>query len=209
MAELYTMKQIAAITGKSYTALFAFVKESEFINQHTVINGKFKKYDEEALQEFIKRFGRVDKPEGEVIPLVEFVKAQTPQDLPPEGAETPSSPAEVVKGDEARGSVIEAFEAQIEALKKEREELAAKLEARERDCAEWRTQAGQALSALSKEQERVERLEERLAGYLPAPSEQAEVDKQVDKAEPPKPTKRKLTFGERIGALFGRELEIK
>ena len=45
----YTMKQIAEITGKSYTALYDFVKkEAVFINQHTQITGRFKKYDEEV-----------------------------------------------------------------------------------------------------------------------------------------------------------------
>lgn len=200
MAEYpYTLKQIAEITGKTNTSLFSFIKEnSKFIKEHSQKNGRFVKYDEDALQEFIRRFGRVDKS-GEVAKPID-----NPQELPQEDAETPTNSPE----DEARGSVIEAFEAQIDALKRERDELTAKLEARERDCAEWRTQAGQALSALSKEQERVERLEERLAGYLPAPSTQPEVDKPLDK-ETPKPTKRKLTFGERIGALFGRELEIK
>lgn len=196
----YSLKQIAEITGKSNTALFAFIKdEQDFINQHTQKNGRFVKYDEDALQYFIKRFGRVSKTGQGMIPPE--TATETPE---PAGSEV----AEVVEV-EPQASVIEAFEAQIDALKKERDELAHKLEARERDCDEWRTQAGQALSALSKEQERVERLEERLAGYLPAPSAQTEVDKQVDKPEEPKPTKRKLTFGERIGALFGRELEIK
>ena len=208
MAEYpYTLKQIAEITGKSKTALFGFISENkEFINAHSQKsgkNGRFIKYDEEALQAFIKRFGK------KVIPVEEFVASQVALDLPPEGAGTPSKSPEVEGEGEPKASVIAAFEAQIDALKRERDELATKLEARERDCADWRTQAGQALSALSKEQERVERLEERLAGYLPAPSAQTEVDKPVDKEEPPKPTKRKLTFGERIGALFGRELEVK
>lgn len=202
----YTLKQIAEITGKSNTALFGFISENkEFINTHSQKsgkNGRFIKYDEEALQAFIKRFGK------KVSTLEEFVKAQTSQEMPQEGTEPPNNSTEGAQEDKPQASVIEAFEAQIEALKRERDELTAKLDARERDCAEWRTQAGQALSALSKEQARVERLEERLAGYLPAPSAQTEVDKPVDK-EPPKPTKRKLTFGERIGALFGRELEVK
>ena len=188
----YTLKQIAEITGKSNTALFAFIKENgEFINQHSQKNGRFVKYDEDALQSFIKRFGQVDKTTGEA----------DPQETAPEGAETPQTAPEVERVGEAQASVIEAFEAQIDALKRERDELATKLEARERDCAEWRTQAGQALSALSKEQERVERLEERLAGYLPAPT-QAEQD-------PPKTINRKLSFGERLKILFGRELETK
>ena len=204
MAEYpYTLKQIAEITGKSNTSLFSFINENkDFINEHSQKsgkNGRFIKYDEEALQAFIKRYGRVDKTGRNRIP------PETAQ----ETAETPAIEVAPSVEAEPQASVIEAFEAQIDALKKERDELATKLEARERDCAEWRTQAGQALSALSKEQERVERLEERLAGYLPAPSAQAEVDKQVDKPETPKITKRKLTFGERIGALFGRELEVK
>ena len=203
----YTLKQIAEITGKSNTALFGFINENKpFINEHSQKsgkNGRFIKYDEEALQAFIKRFGK------KVSTLEEFVKAQTSPEIPKEGAETPSNPPEGAQEDKPQASVIEAFEAQIEALKRERDELTAKLDARERDCAEWRTQAGQALSALSKEQERVERLEERLAGYLPAPNAQTEVDKQVDKADEPKPTKRKLTFRERIGVLFGHELEVK
>ena len=204
MAEYpYTMKQIAEITGKSYTALYDFVKkETVFINQHTQITGRFKKYDEEVLQAFIKQFGRVDKqveadvsqsdtPEGEISPIIAPDSADSGADGEKEG--------------ETKQSVIEAFEAQIEALKKERDELSSKLEARERDCAEWRTQAGQALSALSKEQERVERLEERLAGYLPAPN----TDSAKDTPETQKPTKRKLTFRERVGVLFGRELDFK
>ena len=204
MAEYpYTLKQIAEITGKSNTSLFSFINENkDFINEHSQKsgkNGRFIKYDEEALQAFIKRYGRVDKTG----------RNRTHPETAPETAETPAIEVAPSTEAEPQASVIEAFEAQIDALKKERDELTTKLEARERDCAEWRTQAGQALSALSKEQERVERLEERLAGYLPAPSAQAEVDKQVDKPEPPKITKRKLTFGERIGALFGRELEIK
>ena len=179
MAEyLYTLKDIAQATGKSNTTLFAFIKENgEFIKEHSQKNGRFIKYDEEAYNAFIKRFckdnSQVDKLEG----------AETA----PEGAE---APPEVERVGEAQASVIEAFEAQIAALKKERDELTAKLEAKERDCAEWRAQAGQALSALSKEQERTERLEERLAGYLPAPS--------------PQEKGRKLTFGERISVLFGR-----
>lgn len=200
MAEYpYTLKQIAEITGKTNTSLFSFIKEnSKFIKEHSQKNGRFVKYDEDALQAFIKRFGRVDGQEG----------AQEPLEMPAEGENTPSNSPDEPQEVGPKASVISAFEAQIEALKAERDALTFKLEQREKDCAEWRTQAGQALSALSKEQERVERLEERLAGYLPAPSTQ-EVDKPVDKVEPPKPTKRKLTFGERIGALFGRELEIK
>ena len=193
MAEYpYTLKQIAEITGKSNTALFGFIKENnEFITEHSQKNGRFVKYDEEALQCFIKRFGRVVSLEG-------FINEQLTLEMPQEGAEPPNK--ENVGGD-AQTSVIEAFEAQIEALKRERDELTAKLEARERDCAEWRTQAGQALSALSKEQDRVERLEERLAGYLPSPT--------IAQEEPKTPTKRKLTFGERIKVLFGHELETK
>lgn len=175
---LYTMKQIQQITGKSYTALYSFAKENaDFINQHTKVNGKFKNYDEEALQYFIKRFGRVDKPQEEG---------------------TSASAATAAAEDKPAESVIAAFEAQIEALKAERDALSFKLEQREKDCAEWRTQAGQALNALSKEQERAERLEERLAGYLPAPAAEAD------------PTaKRKLTFRERVSVLFGRELKTK
>lgn len=193
----HTLKKIAEITGKSNTALFSFIKEnSEFITEHSQKNGRFVKYDDEALQKFIMRFGRVDNAKAQV-------EAQ-------EGEETPSNAPEVAdtdtgskKDEDAKQSVIEAFEAQIEALKKERDELASKLEARERDCADWRTQAGQALSALSKEQDRVELLEERLAGYLPPPP------KETENATSPQYVKRKLTFSERIKALFGHELEIK
>lgn len=189
----FTLKQIAQITGKSNTALFSFIKEnSDFIKAHSQKNGRFIKYDDEALQAFIKRFCKynpqVDKVEG----------VPTPPETAPEGAETPNNAPEVERGGETQQSVIEAFEAQIEALKKERDELTAKLEARERDCADWREQAGQALSALGKEQARVERLEERLAGYLPAPTTQAEVGEG-----------RKLSFGERISVLFGRTLKAK
>ena len=189
----YTLKQIAQVTGKSNTTLFAFIKEnSEFITEHSQKNGRFIKYDEEAYKAFIKRFcknnAQVDKVAG----------GPDAPETAPEGAETPQTAPEVERVGEAQASVIEAFEAQIEALKKERDELSAKLEARERDCAEWRAQAGQALSALSKEQDRVEKLEERLAGYLPAPSAQEEVERG-----------RKLTFGERIGVLFGRTPKTK
>ena len=182
----YTLKQIAQITGKSNTTLFAFIKEnSDFITEHSQKNGRFIKYDEEAYKAFIKRFCKIDPPVD---------KVDTPETAP-EGAET--SP-EVERVGEAQASVIEAFEAQIEALKKERDELSAKLEARERDCAEWRAQAGQALSALSKEQDRVEKLEERLAGYLPAPSTPEEEKKE-----------RKLSLGDRFGVLFGRTPRTK
>lgn len=195
----YTMKQIAEITGKSYTALYDFVKkEAVFINKHTQITGRFKKYDEEVLQLFIKQFGRVDK---------DVSQSDTPEDaVSPTDAPIPAdNDAEGEKEGEPKQSVIEAFEAQIEALKAERDALTFKLDQREKDCAEWRAQAGQALSALQKEQDRVERLEERLAGYLPAPS----ADSANDTPEAQKPTKRKLTFRERVGVLFGRELDFK
>ena len=189
----YSLKQIAEITGKSNTALFSFIKEEQdFINCHTQKNGRFVKYDEEALQAFIKRFGRVAGEGGNL----------SPTDAAQTAPETPSNEVVGDREGEPKSSVIAAFEAQIEALKKERDELANKLEARERDCSDWRTQAGQALSALSKEQERVERLEERLAGFLPAPNTSAG-------SEADKPIKRKLTFSERIGVLFGRELDFK
>ena len=195
----YTMKQIAEITGKSYTALYDFVKkEAVFINQHTQITGRFKKYDEEVLQLFIKQFGRVDK---------DVSQSDTPEDaVSPTDAPIPAdNDAEGEKEGEPKQSVIEAFEAQIEALKAERDALTFKLDQREKDCAEWRAQAGQALSALQKEQDRVERLEERLSGYLPAPN----ADSANDTPEAQKPTKRKLTFGERVRVLFGRELDFK
>lgn len=195
----YTMKQIAEITGKSYTALYDFVKkEAVFINQHTQITGRFKKYDEEVLQLFIKQFGRVDK---------DVSQSDIPEDaVSPTDAPIPAdNDAEGEKEGEPKQSVIEAFEAQIEALKAERDALTFKLDQREKDCAEWRAQAGQALSALQKEQDRVERLEERLSGYLPAPN----ADSANDTPEAQKPTKRKLTFRERVGVLFGRELDFK
>lgn len=159
MAYPYTMKDIVNITGKSSQSLHKFVRENkEFINQHTQVNGRFVNYDEDALQMFIKRFGRA--------------KAEN-QDESPE-----SNPTDPPK------SVIDAFEAQIKALTEERDQLLAKLANREADIAGWRDQAGQALSALSKEQDRVEKLEERLAGYLPASSEEKH--------------QRKLTLRERI-----------
>lgn len=199
----YTMKQIAEITGKTYTSLYDFVKENAvFINQHTQITGRFKKYDEEALQCFIKRFGRVDKVDSGDVSQSDTPEGEITPTNPPESAEV--SP-EGEKEGETKQSVIEAFEAQIEALKAERDALSFKLDQREKDCAEWRAQAGQALSALQKEQDRVERLEERLAGYLPAPS----ADSAKDAPEEQKPTRRKLTFKERVGVLFGRELDFK
>jgi len=188
----FTLRQIAEITGKSNTALFGFIKEnSDFIKAHSQKNGRFIKYDDEALQAFIKRFCKYN-------PQVDNeARALIPPDTAQESAETPSKEVDEAKAVEAQASVVEAFEAQIAALKRERDELTAKLEARERDCADWRTQAGQALDALSKEQARVERLEERLAGYLPAPT--AESETQTAKAP-----SRKLTLGERISVLFGR-----
>ena len=192
----YTLKQIAEITGKSNTALFAFIKsEQEFINLHSQKNGRFVKYDEDALQAFIKRYGRVDKDEEAPFP------AAAPLDDTQQNAEPPSNEGEGEDKGETKVSIIEAFEAQIDALKKERDELTAKLEARERDCADWRAQAGQALTALGKEQERAERLEERLAGYLPPPTPETAV--QTTQAP------RKLTFGQRIKVLFGHELDFK
>ena len=198
---LYTLKQIGEITGKSNTSLFRFINEnSAFIKEHSQKNGRFIKYDEDALQLFINRFGRVYKQENEVDFLKELSKEQVNQDSSSEDSEFSNGFRKVDKKE--RKSVIEAFEKQIEFLKKECEELTVKLEARERDCAEWRFQAGQALNALSKEQERVERLEERLAGYLPTPRTQSNDDKIVNK-EISNSIKRKLSFKERIKILFG------
>ena len=179
----YSLKQIAEITGRSNTALFEFIKNNkEFINSHTIKTGRFIKYDEVALQEFINRFGRVDKVNEGSNASISDLEAHT----------TAEKPQDIEKDNQSQSAVVEAFRAQIDALKKERDELTEKLAARERDCQEWREQAGQALNALSMEQRRAERLEERLAGYLPAPS-----------------TTSKKSFRERLMILFGRTQENK
>lgn len=180
MSYPYTLKDIARITGKSNQSLFNFIKENrEFINSHSQRNKRFVKYDEDALQAFINKFGRID---SETLAEDPSKQAQiAPSDAVQSEVQNP--PQEVPQ------SVIEAFEAQIKALTDERDELAKRLSNREEDCKQWRDQAGQALSALSKEQERVEKLEERLAGYLPAPTNAP------NSAEKPK---RKLTLRERL-----------
>lgn len=179
----YTLRDIQSATGKTNQSLYTFIKENkEFINEHSHKNGRFIKYDEVAYQEFIKRFGKVDKEEPKEEATEVAQEAQNAPSAVPEEEPT-NTPPEVPQ------SVIEAFEAQIKALQAERDELAHRLSSREEDIKLWREQAGQALSALSKEQDRVEKLEERLAGYLPSPTTQEQVQQLQ---------KRKLTFRERL-----------
>lgn len=194
----YTLKQISKITGKSNTALFKFInKNSEFVKKHSQKNGRFVKYDEEALNLFIDQFGEVCEQEKQIDCFKEMQNEQINKDLISCDSKKINDSRDVEKKE--RKSIVEAFEEQIESLKKECEELTFKLEEREKDCAEWRFQAGQALNALSKEQERVVRLEERLAGYLPA--SRTQYDENI--VENSKKTERKLLFKERIKILFG------